>query len=265
MENRNRPTFAIATLPLLPDIVANKGQHFQLAQKYRDLRLLALQTSPEAFASSYEVESQRSLDETVKRLSNSKAVHFVAVEDKHDNSKCIDKQKDLQRLLNSEWIGMIVLLGPETEQSPAVSAQLDPFARMTAIATLDNHPETVEGIRAEEQTLHYHLNSVFVTPTARKAGLGQLLIKAAFARAETVAKTEEARWYCTVLVDSKNQAARSLYEKAGIVVVGEETYFQQPRALVAGESHAEVKVALLMELHRAVSHAKDATAESAAA
>ena len=82
----------------------------------------------------------------------------------------------------------------------------------------------------------------------RRVGVGKALIDAALSKAEAqtaIAGNEGVK--CTIIVDSYNVAARRTYEKAGFVVVGKETYVQQPRALVAGETQRTERVGLLMQ------------------
>lgn len=257
MEVGNSPTFTILSLPKLQQNTEPDNHAIALARKFRELRLLALKTAPEAFAASYDVENERGLEQTLQRLNSAKAIHFIAIEDDPGIGADSTSEDDFGHLLASDWVGMIVLLGPETEPSSStVSARSDPFARMTAATS--PHGTTVSPPQREgkvAQTFHYHLNGVFVSPSARKSGLGRALIAAALAGADFEAQRLDAQTKCSILVDSENRAARGLYEKAGFLGVGEETYVQQPRALVVGEPRALEKVALLMELERGATHA----------
>lgn len=251
MEIRNAPTFAITALPRLREKSEVDGHATALARKFRNLRLQAFKTAPEAFAASFEVENQRGLEHTLQRLSNAKAVHFVAFGAGRGVGDVTD-EGDIRRFLETEWVGMIVLLGPEVgHSSSGVSARSDPFARITAASTVE--PTSAREDGSAISTMHYHLNGVFVSPSARQSGLGRALIQAALERANADVQNAGACMTCSILVDSENIAAKALYEKAGFVGVGQETYTQQPRALVADESHAVERVALLMELVRDVS------------
>lgn len=257
------PTFAVVALPQLPDSPEADERAIALAYKFREIRLQSLKVAPEAFASSYEVESQRGIDQTLQRLSNPKAIIFVAIRSPSTASR--DGSGDgVHGLLNSDWVGFIGLLGPETEEAwSAVSAQRDPWARTAATtdAALGTTTTTApvsaehEGIASAVKTLHYHIGGVFVSPAARHHGLGKALIDAALARASAMARSTQASMRCSILVMPENAAALKLYEKAGFVVVGEETYVQQPRALVAGETQADETVALRMEFVESVTPA----------
>lgn len=241
--------FEVCRLPRLPDNPQGSPEnHWKvLAERYRELRLDALRTAPDAFASSYEVERERDLEQTWQRLSNPKAINFIAISTKGDSSDPKPATGVLEVANEAEWVGLIVLIGPQDGNEDTVSAKQDPFAKMTAVTPAP--PEAPIETETKTRRFHYHLNGVFVRPSARKAGLGRRLINAALAHAREEADAAGAGHKITIVVNEENRAARELYEKAGFVLLRSETYVQQPRAL-AGESHAEEKVALLMELDR---------------
>ncbi|KAK5123061.1 hypothetical protein LTR85_003257 [Meristemomyces frigidus] len=257
MEGQHKPTFAIVALPKLPESPEADDRAIALAHKFRELRLQSLRLAPEAFASSYEVESQRGIDQTLQRLSNPKAVIFLAVSSGSAVSGHDASEVSHQQLVDADWVGFAGLLGPETEQSSSsVTGRGDPWARATAVAgtatpagPTSTSPEV---LASPVNTLHYHIGGVYVSPSARGSGLGHAMIAAALARADAEAQRANTSMSCSVLVKPENVAARGLYEKAGFAVVGEETYVQQARALVAGESQPEEMVALRMELDRGV-------------
>ncbi|KAK4543678.1 hypothetical protein LTR36_005323 [Oleoguttula mirabilis] len=258
-EGQHKPAFTIRALPKLPVCPESDSYAIALAHKFRDIRLQSLKFAPEAFASSYEIESQRGIDHTLQRLSNPKADVIVAISSGSAVGGGHANVDELQQLLQADWVGFTGLLGPETEQTlSVVSAKRDPWAKVTAATSTD----TATGATAapvtmsdggDVKTLHYHIGGVFVSPSARHSGLGKAMIATAVAKAEAEARRAHASMRCSVLVKPENTAARGLYAKAGFVVVGEETYVQPPRSLVPGESQTEKMVALRMELHRAVS------------
>lgn len=250
MDAKSKSTFNIITLPRLPEGSETDTHSIALAEKFRSLRLHALKTAPEAFASSYDVESQRGLEQTFQRLNNPKAVNLLAVKDNRDILSTTGIEENIDALLATDWVGTIVLIGPdESGSTPTVSARADPFERITASAPQRSLSQKADMSAAPNPTcLHYHLNGVFVCDSARNGGLGKALIEAALQKAEAQARRLQCAFRCTILVDSRNEAALRLYEKAGFGVVGEETYVQQPRKML-GEQQVAQRVALQLVLH----------------
>ncbi|KAK0951738.1 hypothetical protein LTR91_024816 [Friedmanniomyces endolithicus] len=252
------PTVVVRRLPRLPNGPGEDPSAIALPTKYRDLRLHALRTSPEAFASSYEVESQWGLDRTVARLSNPQAAHFIATLADSDTSGT-SNNNDENALRSQQWVGFIALLGPtksRSESSAKVSAAHDPFAQMQATGLSNNLVRTSEQATTSRPpqtgTLSYHIGAVFVDPGVRKAGVGKALVEAALTEAETQGHERKASAFeCTIHVDTYNDAAIRLYQKVGFVVVGEETYAQQTVAPAMSGSRVIERVAFLMELTRA--------------
>ncbi len=253
------PTVVVRRLPRLPDGPGEDPSAITLATNYRDLRLHALRTSPEAFASSYEIESQWGLDRTVARLSNPQAAHFIATLANSDESEA-PRNNDETALQSQQWVGFIALLGPtlsKSESSAKVSASHDPFAQMQATGLSNNLVRTsgqaTTSRPPQSGTLSYHIGAVFVEPSVRKAGVGRALIDAALSEAETqVHERKASAFECTIHVDTYNDAAIRLYQKVGFEVVGEETYAQQTVAPGTSESRVIERVAFLMELTRVV-------------
>ncbi|KAK5115926.1 hypothetical protein LTR62_000382 [Meristemomyces frigidus] len=251
----------IIPLPSLTPEVADTEitpEAHQLARKWRQFRLQALRTAPEAFAATYEIESQRPLSSTVERLSTSKATHFVAanrtVPAEYDTYGVLEK---IQAAIECEWQGVIVLLGPMAEDgSTLITAKRDPFTKATA----SDHAASIEAFalqllkgmqEAESQQpgcFHFHLNAIFVLPSARGQGVGLRLIRAALAEAEKLCSMARVKGCkVTILVDEENLGAKKLYARAGFVAVGTEVYVQQARGLVKGEEGRRERVAVLME------------------
>ncbi|KAK0272697.1 hypothetical protein LTR35_012663 [Friedmanniomyces endolithicus] len=252
------PTVDVRRLPRLPKGPGEDPSAITLATKYRDLRLHALHTSPEAFASSFEIESQWGLGRTVARLSNPQAAHFIATLADRDTSGT-SNNNDETALQSQQWVGFIALLGPtlsKSESSAKVSAAHDPFAQMQATGLSNNLVRTSEQATTsrppQSGMLSYHIGAVFVERGMRKAGVGRALIDAALSEAETqVHERKASAFECTMHVDTYNDAAIRLYQKVGFEVVGEETYAQQTVASGPGESRVIERVAFLMEMTRA--------------
>lgn len=237
----------VIELPKPPSEAHNQAQWTELVAKFRALRLRALQVAPGAFASTYESESQRRLDQTFDRLRNPKARQFVATEDDRldaSNSTSPAGNDVIKGICRSDWVGMIVLIGPMEER---VTARQDPIRTAGVGGT--------EHFEAENRTTKiwrsackdFVLNGVFVEPSARKKGVGKLLIDAALEQASGDVPNSSTSTSVTVLVDRENEDARRLYARSGFVVAGEETYTQQPRALL-GEGNPAERVALRMRL-----------------
>ncbi|KAK5168013.1 uncharacterized protein LTR77_006580 [Saxophila tyrrhenica] len=194
------PTYQVVLIPRLSE---NDSSLNALAQKFREFRLHSLQAAPDAFASTYEAESERGLEHSVARLVNPKAAHTV------------------QLLLECEWVGMVVLLGPEEGDEFSIpSANIDPFKQMTATAPSYWSTRLFES-SSDPKDIHFHINGTFVSPSTRGSRLGGALMDAALAYADTEAIRVGGHLRITLSVYGHNVAARRLYEKAGFEVVKE--------------------------------------------
>ncbi|WPG99500.1 Hypothetical protein R9X50_00231500 [Acrodontium crateriforme] len=228
---------------------AQDEQSLALATKFRELRLKSLQTDPKAFGSSYEVEISRGLDQSIDRLSNPKAVVFVAI-DTSNTSHLSPAGNELDRLLRVPWVGMVGLLGPQEGNSEHVSAKQDPYARMTASDDDSGRSDNKnDSETSDELPWHYVLNGTYVSNEARGHGLGRRLVSAAIDRAHDDARAGRRNLICTVLVDDDNPRARTTYERCGFDYDGEEEYLQQPRK-VLGETEPKLSTAVRMRLKR---------------
>lgn len=216
-------TYGIVNLPKLnPDEYTEDNDVAKVfAMKMRDVRLQALRAAPEAFASSYEEENQKDLSFTMDRLAKGEADHFFATDCSIAPWSAETNEDFFEQLFNSTWVGMIVLIGPlSPAQSAAISAKRDPLMRP------EQEKSSVDIEGALSGIVHFQINGIFVDPTIRRAGLGMALVEAALAKAHAKAGDHEIQ--CTVLVDSKNLAARNMYQKAGFKEEAErETYTPQ--------------------------------------
>ena len=220
---------------IIPKFTGSVTNGDALAHKTRDFRLLALKTSPGAFASTYDEESRRGLDLTLERLKSTKATQFVAVavEEALEEPGVCDA--DMSDLSEHDWLGVVVLMGPNRDDK-IISAKSDPVDQMVrlkdAVATLEGH-----------EALHFHLNGMFVQPSARKSGIGRRLIEAALEKAREMSASCGVKGvHCTIIVDEWNHSARDLYARCGFTVVAKEVY-------------GDDRVALRMELRKAVTGA----------
>lgn len=211
--------FTIVCLPKLQDYKGPDAR--KLAEKFRELRLVALKTSPNAFASSYEAEVNADLKQTLDRLSNHQAHQFIAIQGDFTSHNASTTD-----LLAAKWIGMIVLIGPAPTQ---ISAKSDPLHQ----------------IEHDSKSGRYHLNGVFVRSGSRRGGVGRALIAAALEKGRADSESDGERFHCTIMVDSENGAAEELYRSLGFSPIGSETYQQQTKS---PSSHVAERVAIVLEV-----------------
>lgn len=224
-------TYEIVTIPPLQKEPEPEPNLLKLAEKLYNLRMNALQNSADAFASSYAAESQDGIARSISRLTNSKAVQFVALRNAISTTGSSGNGDDIDKLLSGEWVGLNVLLGPEEGSELSVpSANLDPFRRMTARAS-DQAPAWHSSLihrPAKDGELHFHINGMFVDPSARGAGLGRELMEAALSRAEEMAIAAKSKLRVSLSVYGHNVAARKLYEDTGFKTLVEEQSRSRP-------------------------------------
>ena len=139
-------------------------------------------------------------------------------------------EADVGELLDRDWLGFIVLIGLE-EGLGTVSAEADPLSQ---IAKGNISDEAVHKLR-NKHTMRFHLNGMFVAPSARRCGMGARLIEAALDAAKSRSGKSSRGFHCTIIVDEWNDAAIKLYERVGFKMVATETY-------------GEARIALRMEL-----------------
>jgi ribosomal protein S18 acetylase RimI-like enzyme len=211
----NTPTYRVV---LVPQLTENDSDINSFAQKYREFRLRALKEAPDAFASTYEDEIQRGLEQSVQRLTNPKAAHFIALRATEQHESTEGRDGDVQCLLHDQWVGAVVLLGPEEGDEFSVpSANIDPFKQMTGTAAMNSYRLFEKS--EDPLDIHFHINGTFVDPSARGNKLGDRLMAAALKLAEEEAVKHDRKLRVTLSVFSHNPAARRLYEKAGFRVL----------------------------------------------
>jgi ribosomal protein S18 acetylase RimI-like enzyme len=225
-------TYRIITIPKLDERMTEHDQ-LALAHKFREFRLLALKTAPGAYASSYEDEAKRGLDHTFERLRHAKATQFVALASSAFPPTTNQvREADIDDLLNHDWLGFIVLIGLEGGLG-SVSAKADPFSQ---IARDSSSNGTAQEMHSND-AMRFHLNGMFVSPSARRCGMGARLIEAALDRSRLMSEKSSYGLHCTIIVDEWNHAAIKLYQRVGFEIV-------------AKESYGEDRIALRMELSR---------------
>lgn len=242
----HQPTFHVIELTKPPVDADEQREWIALAEKFRNLRLRALKMAPEAFASSHEIECQRGLDQTFERLKNQKASQLVAIESDDPDISSVISGADLAYICKHEWVGMVVVFGPMEVEA---HAREDPYKQMVAAHENTRITENDNIVSSMSKSKEFVLNGVFVEPSVRGKGAGKALIETAVKAVKTVQgqgmPPPNYEISVTALVHVENLGARKLYEKAGFVAVGEETYRQKPRALL-GESRWVEKTVVKM-------------------
>lgn len=72
--------------------------------------------------------------------------------------------------------------------------------------------------------LHLRINGMFTHPIARGQGLAKSLLIHALTFGQQEAEKSKKTLVCSIVVDTDNKAARSLYKKCGFKFVLEESY-----------------------------------------
>ena len=187
----------------------------ETTRKYRHFRLLALQASPSAYASTYEKEVEFPHDIWLQRLRNQSARHIVATADSQEPST------GASVLGIGNWVGLIVVLEKTRSETPIVTTSPWSSAipqERPLMASPGYTDMVLDGV-------WYHLNGLFVHPRARRHGLGKALIHAALEHIKTSIANHGIRaTKVVVLVDSWNKSARTLYSSCGFIVESEDDY-----------------------------------------
>ncbi|KAJ5279796.1 hypothetical protein N7478_005168 [Penicillium angulare] len=178
-------------------------------QKYRGLRLKALQASPGSFASTYETESALPESEWMSRLTAPGRETFICAATLHHNSPT--------RSDTTEWIGQLTLRGPVSAQDftlPVESGQ------------------PVQKLDEEEE--RWQMLSLFTLSEHRGNGLGTNLCREALDYLQNYQKCPQAV-QVRLMVKPENQVTVKLYQRLGFVKAGKCTLAE---ALIAnGDKH----------------------------
>ncbi|KAJ4329350.1 hypothetical protein N0V84_000245 [Fusarium piperis] len=176
------------------------------AKLYRNLRLKALQTSPESFSSTYEIESAFTEADWIKRL----------LEEDRENFVCAATSHEAGSNPSVEWVGQLTIRGPVSGTDyllPEASGQ------------------PVPGLDEDEE--RWQMLSLFNLSEHRGKGLGQKLCQEALRHLQQTRKSPNI--LVRLMVKPQNTVTVHLYEKLGFVTVGKCTLAE---ALVAnGDSH----------------------------
>lgn len=178
---------------LIPKSHADAATWTTLIAKQKALRLQSLLTSPESFSSTYERES--AFDDSVweARLRNPSAYTHTAVSRLREGSLADDvlySQDELKMLLECEWAGSAVLVGP---------------------ATMDSQEE-------HGSVCVFDIFGLFVLPGARGTGLGSALMDACIEHARRLAGALEVeKVKVRVSVACGNAKVMRFYQRLGFV------------------------------------------------
>ena len=198
---RRRRKFKVEVLPK-----QGVGQNSLLgmASVLRDFRLEALRTTPDAFASTYEIEVQYQMEHWLQRLENPDAWHIVATEDwDHDG---IGQSKE-DHFRSRPWYGLILVMAKRSMKRG--NAATSPWT---------HHMDITSNVVDKQQ--HYQLHGTFVHPSARRCGIGTLLVQQALSFVKSILTEQTVPSVrVDVLVDSENTAAQSLYQSCGFQFV----------------------------------------------
>ena len=182
--------------------------------KYRELRLQALRSDPDAFSATFESESRQPSEFWAGRLLVPKARHFVVIQ--WNNTLDIDPtSNDPHAILEAEWVGCLVLLGPAV----VASGDTSPWRSLVGGRLVEDNAAATSDTTASA----YHLVGFYIAPEVRRRGLGTYLVHAAVEKIAYDGQTmHSARAICTVGASQRNLVVRKLLKRMGFLEVAEE-------------------------------------------
>lgn len=170
------------------------------ALSYKALRLQALQESPGAYSSTFEIESQFSDNIWISRLQSQDRRDLACILQKDDGT--------------SEWVAQVTLRGPMPKSQfelPAASGE----------------PETLK----DDEEDKWQMLSLYTSPSHRGKSLGSKLCKAAFAfLKEHDSKSKATKVTVRIMVKPQNTATLGLYGALGFIRTGTCTLEEALRA-----------------------------------
>ncbi|KAJ5091831.1 Acyl-CoA N-acyltransferase [Penicillium alfredii] len=181
------------------------------AQRYRELRLKALKTSPSSFSSTYDIEAAFTHADWIDRLTVPNQEVFICAATRHSNNNGLSFSE------GAEWIGQVTLRGPLSATDfvlPEASGQ---------------PPQ-----RPDEEEERWQMLSLFTLPEHRGKGLGGNLCQEALDFLRSYRASPPAV-QVRLMVKPDNHATVKLYLRLGFVEAGKCTLAE---ALVAnGDGH----------------------------
>lgn len=199
--------FTIVTMPThyKDDVLLQRS-----VDKYRELRLRSLKSDPESFSSTFANESGRPVNFWTNRMLRPGARHLLAVE-LSNYSSAPSVADEPQAVLDSEWVGMLVLVGP----NPVASNDIPPKKTLLAEDNTDENRETLAST--------YHMAGFYVAPEHRGHGIGGALVQTAMeVIANDCEKMPNPKAVCIVSASHTNLIVRRLFKRMGFEEVGED-------------------------------------------
>jgi ribosomal protein S18 acetylase RimI-like enzyme len=204
-----RSRFTIVTMP-----THYKDDAFlqRSVDKYRELRLRSLKSDPASFSSTFASESGRPVNFWTNRMLGPGARHLLAVElSNHSSAPSVANEP--QAVLESEWVGMLVLLGP----NPIAGNDSPPGKTLRSRLGDENTDDNRETLASA-----YHMAGFYITPEHRGHGIGALVQNAMEVIANDCEKMPNPKAICTVGVSHTNLVVRRLFKRMGFEEVGED-------------------------------------------
>ena len=204
------------TIVTMPKQYKDDALLHRYVDKYKELRLRSLKSDPDSFSSTLASESKQLFEFWTGRMMNPRAQHFVAVQ-LNENSSVASIADDPHAILETEWVGTLVVLGGKAvaidDQSPWKSLARGRFMEDGVTANSDS-------IR-----LAYHLAGFYVAPESRGQGLGGSLVQKGMEMiAHENQTTHISGAICTVGVSHRNLVVRRLFKRVGFVEIAEEEH-----------------------------------------
>ncbi|KAK7727030.1 60S ribosomal protein L10A [Botryosphaeria dothidea] len=210
------------SIATLPRDCSDKSAWNELVSRQKDFRLLSLRIAPDAFGSTYAREQQFTWDVWENRLTNMQATTFVAVPGDLNQTTESHDGPGVKEILQRGWLGQLVLIRMNQDDRAKLSASQSPWTALKG------------GETSEDALAHYHLNGMFVVPSAREQGIARKLVEHALIRTRPGGSITQKY---TVIIWAKNEAARRTFESCGFKVIGEEMHQsgsqEQPRRELA--------------------------------
>lgn len=199
------PNFGFVTIPRSCD---DTELWRRVVQKWTEFRLMSLQESPEAFASTFEREAAFTHDVWADRLVNPQATMLVALA----NSQHPDQREHaaVQALVDGNWMATTVLIQPANNTQTRLLSSSSPWLSITSDASISEEQQ------AASSSILFILNGVYVAPAYRGQGVGYATLHEAFYTGQAIASSRNVtQAHFQVRVDSDNTAAIQMYTKAG--------------------------------------------------